>query len=293
MTYVHRGLTLLVRFRRLALRESRFVQVQRGLPLAQDDDTYGTPRGAAPDQGDANGLASRVISLLCDRQIQTKSGARKFILDYLLRLVLRDHDFNAGSVLAELRGHRLTLDAIIDIYIPLTAETLGEMWVQSELDFARVTVGSLRLQALLGEASAEAMFVQRADPTELGALVIVPNGEQHFLGAHVVAAQLRRLGVAVSLSFCETDQVILARVEMDAPDMILMSCARAEGLETIQRTVKKIKRAVSPAPVMAIGGPLRGDSEGIRKQADVDLVTSKAKDVVGFCAKRMKALAED
>ena len=274
-------------------RESLVVLAQKGLALAQDDDTFGTGTVDGAGMGDVDDLASRVISLLCERQSQTASGARQFILDFLLRAVLRENDFHAALVLAALRGHRLSLDAIIDTYIPLTAEELGDMWVRSDLDFARVTVAALRLQTLLGEASSEEMFMHRANPTELAALVIVPNGEQHFLGAHVVAAQLRRLGVAVSVSFCETDQVVLARVEMDAPDMILMSCARVEGLETIQRTVKKIKRAVVPAPVLAIGGALRGDADGIRKKADVDLVTNQAKDVVGFCAKRMKALPKD
>ena len=248
------------------------------------------------DIGAADGvdvLASQVISVLCDRQATTVAGARQFILDYLTRSVVDRVEFHASEVLDELRGHRLTPDSIIDVYVPHVAETLGRLWLTDEVDFARVTVASLRLQALLGEASSELVLRERSHPSALGALIVVPLGEQHFLGAHVVAAQLRRLGVAVSISFCEEDKDILAKLESHGPDMVLFSCARIEALEVIERTVKKIRRSVHPTPVLAVGGVLRGDVDGMRKKTKVDLVSWMAKDVVGFCAKRMKALARE
>lgn len=253
----------------------------------REDDAADTPHKDVED------LASRVINVLRHRQSQTKSGARQFLLDYLLRAAIQPSGFHPPSVAIELRGHRIGPDAIIDLYIPWVAEELGNMWVRSELDFATVTIGALRLQSLLGEVSSEITYNQSMDPTDLAALVVVPQGEQHFLGAHVAAAQLRRFGVSVSMSFCESDNVTLARVEMDAPDMVLMSCARLEGLEVIERSVKKIKLALQPSPVLAIGGSLKGNARGIRRKTDVDLVTNSVKEVVAFTAKRRKALAKD
>ncbi len=265
---------------------------QEGQSMTRNEIAYEgrTEDGAGAD---VDALASQVISVLCDRQATTTAGARRYLLDYLMRAVRDRSDFEAAQVMAELRGHRLTPDAIIDTYVPITAEELGRMWIADELDFAGVTVSALRLQALLGEASSELTFVERSSPHAYGAMIVVPLGEQHFLGAHVVAAQLRRLGVAVSISFCEKDTEILSKMESHGPEMVLFSCARPEALEVIAGTVKKIRQSVHPTPVLAVGGVLRGDPERMQKETNVDIVSWIAKDVVGFCAKRLKALAKE
>lgn len=240
-------------------------------------------------------LATQVIDILCERQTENAPGARKFVLDYLLRSIIQKDDFKPAHMLAELRGHRLTPDAIIDLYVPLVAQELGEMWTRDALDFAQVTIGSMRLQSLLSEAASDIVpFPRRGKNHQpaLSALVVVPQGEQHFLGASVLSAQLRRMGVSAGISFCEKDTDLVVRVEMDQPDMVLYSVARPEALEVVQRTVKKIKRAVLPAPVLALGGAMRGDAATLRERTGVDLVTSIAKDVVAFSAKRARALSE-
>ncbi|WP_299378360.1 cobalamin-dependent protein [uncultured Tateyamaria sp.] len=236
-------------------------------------------------------LAHQVISVLCERQTVTSAGARQVALDYLVRACITPEPFDPAQVLDELRGYRLTLDGVIDLYIPQAAETLGLMWKSSDLDFAGVTVGALRLQALLAEAAVVTPGSSPEDGSALQALVIVPEGEQHFLGACVLAAQLRRLGCGVALSISEKPRQITTRIVCDAPDMVLISCARIAALETVSRTVKRIRSSAERMPVLALGGPLRGNADGIRDQTGVDLVTNTATDVVGFCTKRKKALS--
>lgn len=258
--------------------------------MAQDD-PFGTARAQRGAGDSLEPLASQVISVLCERQTSTPSGARQVVVDYLLRAVTGSAGFDASLVMEELRGYRLTIDAIIDLYIPQVANNLGELWMTSDVDFASVTVGALRLQSLLSEASSALVHPNSYTQDAPLALVIVSEGEQHFLGASVVAAQLRRLGCDVSLSIAEPPKQITNRVIYDQPDMVLMSCAQVSGLETIARNVKKIRRAIDPAPVIALGGAMRGDIDGIRKKTGVDLVTKSAKDVVGFYTKRRKALS--
>lgn len=254
------------------------------------DDQFGTTRSGAGRYSDCGSLAGEVISILSERQVVGPSGARQIAVDYLVRAVIRRAEFDARLVLEEMSAYRLTHDALIDLYIPQAAAQLGALWKTSDLDFAAVTIGSLRLQSLLGEA---AHGLTRHDANTEGvfhALVVVPEAEQHFLGASVVAAQLRRLGCDVSLSINETRQQILGRVIYDHPDMVLFSCARAAALETVQRSVTRIRTAVDPAPVLAAGGGVCGQADAIREQTGVDLVTNTAKDVVGFTTKRAKAL---
>ena len=257
--------------------------------MAQDG-TFGTTRSHPGPSADLEPLAAQVISMLCERQTVTAAGARQVAVDYLLRAVCLKGAFDPALVLDELRGYRLTLDSIIDLYIPQVAMRMGEMWLSSDLSFAEVTVGGLRLQSLLGEASMGLTYVGEPEDGALHALIVVAEGEQHFLGASVVAAQLRRVGCNVSLSISETRKQVMSRVMCDQPDMVLLSCARPAALETLTRTVKTIRSSVDPAPVLALGGPLRGNADAIKNQTGVDLVTTVATDVVGFCMKRQKAL---
>ncbi|MDG1183260.1 MAG: cobalamin B12-binding domain-containing protein [Tateyamaria sp.] len=254
-----------------------------------NDDTYDM---IDPSAGlDTEPLAAQVVSLLSERQTVNPAGARKVIFDYLVRASLSQNLFDPVQVMHELRGYRLTVDAIIDLYVPQAAIELGQMWQTSDIDFADVTIGSLRLQALLTEATAEMPHLPAAGIRDvLSALMIVPEGEQHFLGANVVAAQLRRLGCDAAISFCETPKQVLARIIGDQPDMVLMSCARAYPLGAISMTVQEIKTNANPVPVIALGGAIRGDVDGIKALTGVDLVTNSPKDVVGFCTKRRKAI---
>ncbi len=257
--------------------------------MAQDD-TFGT-NGAFMEGGNAvEPLAAQVLTMLSERQAVSAAGVRQIALDFLGRAILARDSFDAVRVLDELRGYRLTLDAIIDLYIPHAAMQLGDKWLSSDLSFADVTIGALRLQSLLGEASHGVIGIGQPPSNALTALVVVPEGEQHFLGASVVAAQLRRIGCDVTLAISETQKMILARIAGDKPDMVLWSCSRALALEYVTKTVKKIRSSVEHAPVLALGGPVRGKPDGIREQTGVDLVTSVATDVVGFCAKRKRAL---
>lgn len=254
------------------------------------DEPFGTSRDVHGYSRDHESLANAVIDILKDRQVVCPTGARQIAVDYLVRAVLADDGFDAALVLEELCAYRLTHDALIDLYIPKAAEYLGAQWMTSDLDFATVTVGSLRLQALLGVAAHGLTREPVDNGSVLHALVVVPEAEQHFLGASVVAAQLRRLGCDVSLSINEATDKILARVEYDQPDMVLFSCARAAGLETATGTVKKIRQISDPVPVLAIGGAYSGINKQTKEETGVDLVTHTAKDVVGFTTKRKKAL---
>lgn len=257
--------------------------------MAQDD-TCGSNGSFLEGVRGVEPLAAQVISMLRERQAVSAAGLRQIALDFLGRAVLAKGTFDPVCVLDELRGYRLTLDTIIDLYIPQAAIHLGDMWMCSDITFADVTVGALRLQSLLGEASNEVIGIAPPPVDALNALVVVPDGEQHFLGASVVAAQLRRAGCDVTVAISETHKMILARVIGDKPDMILWSCSRVLALEPVTKTVKKIKSSVDHVPVLAIGGPLRGKADGIRERTGVDLVTNVATDVMAFCTKRKRAL---
>lgn len=252
--------------------------------MSQDDQSQ--TRGLQRNRPEYAGtLATKVISVLRDRQVVCRDGVRQFVLDHLVRAILSRTVFDAGLLLDEMRGHRLSVDAVIDLYIPQAACVLGQSWVDDDISFADVTVGALRLQSLLGEASRQTLIDLPTDETRLQVLVVLPQGEQHFLGINVVAAQLRRMGCEVSVSFDETLGSLSARVLKELPDLVMISCARRETLETVMETVQVIRTATNTGPVIALGGAVLDEADDLKKVTGVDIVTKTAKDAVTFCTK--------
>lgn len=253
-------------------------------------DDQADPRGVQrkrPEHVDA--LASKVISVLRGRQAVSFDGLRQFVLDHMLRAVLSRGAFSPDGLLAELRGYRLTVDAIIDLYVPATARMMGVCWEEDKINFAEVTIGSLRLQSLLAEASDAAQIEPRSMQPQVDALVVVPQNEQHFLGASVLAGQLRRLGCDVAMSYDEDFGSLTTRLIAETPDLVLITCARRETLESVRNTVQVIRNTVAVAPTLVVGGALKVTKEEVIELTDADIVTNIAEEAVAHCVKRIKS----
>ncbi|WP_187428120.1 hypothetical protein ROLI_002460 [Roseobacter fucihabitans] len=236
-------------------------------------------------------LAGRVISALNETKLRNSDGTRQILLDLLVCSVLSADPFEAKQMFAELRGHGLSADTILDIYIPNAARDLGQKWVEDKISFAAVTIGTLRLQSLLDQVVLHPHFESNAATKHLRAIVVLPPGEQHFLGVNVVAAQLRRIGCDVSISFDETPETLTSRVTETQPDVVLITCSRNESLSTISATVRAIRRAGARDPLIALGGAITRDTENLEEQTGVDLVSNSAKAAAAACMRRSRILA--
>ena len=255
--------------------------------MSQDDQSsmHGF-QGHSPEQVDA--FTTKVISALRDRKTVGTEGVRQFVLEHLVRAVLMRGEFDPVGVLEELRDHRLTYDAIIDLYVPDAARALGVAWIEDDVSFADVTIGTLRLQSVLSEAAAESQAFLATVETRLGTLIIVPQGEQHFLGVSVLTAQLRGMGCKVAVSFDEEPKFLGARLIVESPDLVLITCSRAETLASVCETVHIVRATLPAGPVIALGGAMEAEKTTIMEKTGVDIVTSVAREAVEFCAKRGK-----
>lgn len=259
--------------------------------MAQDEKNRNVPALFRQSRGTSD-LAKSAVSLLKERQALTSCGAKQFVVDHLTRSILDRSDFVPDELLDELRGHRLSVDAIIDIYVPAAARTLGQMWMDDEADFASVTVGSMRLQALLSLASAESLDFIRPIEDSVSGVIVVPLGEQHTLGTFVLAAQLRRLGVRVDVSFCETSSDFVSRVLADPPDMIMFTASSRASLETVGQLVLDISRVLSISPLFALGGAFLEEDDVAKDMSGVDLVTRCARKALSFSMSKRTALTD-
>lgn len=234
-------------------------------------------------------LAESAVSLLSRRQTMSTTGIRQFVLDHMIRAVCSPRGFDAGEMMDELRGHRLSVDAVIDLYVPTVARVLGEMWKRDEIDFATVTVGTLRLQSLLSAASFESLDFIRPVDDALSMLLVVPQGEDHSLGAFVLAAQLRRLGARVDLSFCESRSDLLSRFLCDPPDIVLFSASCRATLASISRNVLDFSQVSADLPPIVVGGCL-SDSDDVAKDiSGADLISRDAGEVIALASSHRRS----
>lgn len=252
-------------------------------------DEFMNERSRAGQSFGASALAESAMSMLSRRQTVSPSGTRQFVLDHMVRAACSRSSFDAGEMLDELRGHRLSVDAVIDLYVPAAARMLGDMWNRDEIDFATVTVGSMRLQALLSTASVESLDFIRPVDDALSMLLVVPLGEDHTLGAYVLAAQLRRLGARVDMSFCETQSDLVSRFLCDATDVVLFTASCSRTLENISGTVRDFGRVSADLPPLIVGGCLSETDDDARTISGVDVVTRDARDVVKLASGVRKA----
>jgi len=239
-------------------------------------------------------LANEVITVLRDRQSSTRAGVRGFALEHLTRAILTRGHFDASALLDQLRGYRLTTDAIIDVYVPVAAARLGEEWEADGLSFADVTIGALRLQTLLGEASLQHVTALTPSKAHLHTMVLVPRGEQHFLGASVLSAQLRRIGCDVVLSYDETRGMLGARLMVEDPGLILITCGSDETVESAAETVQTIKTTLSDPPPIILGGAVVAEDDikkktKLKKITGVDIVTNCTAEAVALAANGKRA----
>lgn len=248
------------------------------------DDPDRTQRSTFRQSLGASDLAKNAVSILNQRQSYTVGGARQFVLDHLIRAILSGAGFDPVQMMEELKGHRLSPDAIIDIYVPAAAHVLGDKWQHDEVDFASVTVGSLRLQSLLSAAAIESPDFLRAADNVITMLIVVPLGEQHTLGAFVLAAQLRRLGVRVDVSYCETATDVVSRILTDPPNMVLFTASLRATLETVAHLVLDVRKVVTTPIFFALGGGFSEPDEVAKDISGVDLVTQQARNAVSFVA---------
>jgi hypothetical protein len=232
------------------------------------------------------------VSVLSERQSVTAGGARQFILDHLFRAVTSKQEFDPSRLLDEMRGHRLSVDAIIDTYVPAAACLLGDLWLTDDLDFATVTVGSMRLQSVLSLASFEASNLIRPLENAPFMLLVLPLGEQHSLGVFVLAAQLRRLGARVEVSFSEPAQDLVARVYSEIPDMVLFSASGRATLESIAQTVIEFSKILPQQPLLAVGGSIDLEAERAKDITGVDLVSTSARQALAAATSARGSFSE-
>ena len=155
-----------------------------------------------------------------------------------------------------MREQKITDSLMADVYIPAAACWLGEAWEEDIVTFAEVSIATCRFQRILRELGT----VWAADifaPQAVGAvLVVVPEGEQHTLGALVAMGKLRRMGISVCLRMGLLVSDLPVLMQGRAFDGVLISLSRQEMFPAVKSIVKALRRAGQRDMSIVIGGAI-------------------------------------
>lgn len=258
---------------------------QTALPATAEADTAEADTDAPRRQPSPAPAAihERVLSVVASRICRNDGGAAvgETCLDALCESLLASPEaFKAA--LARLRvSHGLGDAEIIDSYIPAIACRLGEDWTESRRSFVDVTIGTARLIAAVREITAAWKPV--ADCRSPGIAMVVPEAEQHRLGAIIAASRFRRLGASVRLLMGCSDDEIATVVREGAFDMLSFSVATRCRLEETRRLIQLLRDDLSPLPPIVVGGAIEIPADDLRAMTGADHAVADPQEALRRC----------
>lgn len=188
------------------------------------------------------------------------------------------------AALAQLRRlHGVSDEEIVDCYIPAVACQLGQDWAENRRSFAEVTIGTARLIAAVRDLSRRWTADSVADWRAPSIAMVVPEAEQHRLGAMIAASRFRRLGVSVQMLLGRSDDEVVAAVRNGAFDMISFSLATLERVEQTRRLIHMLRQSVPVVPPIVVGGAIGVRSEDLKLQLGADHVVSDPEEALRRC----------
>lgn len=224
------------------------------------------------------GLAKEALEQLASLRAHKAGEVKQEHLDHLLQVVSGDDGDDAAAVLRTMIARQLPPEAIANNYIPEAARTLGRHWEEDRISFVEVTVWTARLQAMLHEI--DDLVNGRSRQGGISVLVLVPQGEQHTLGAYVLASGLRRAGHVASIRVAPTAAELTQLVQTARFDLALVSVACTAGMTSATGLIKTL-RLLARAPLrVLVGGAIAEDDQNLLEMTGADAVCRDVSSVI-------------
>ncbi len=234
------------------------------------------------DQGIVASVASRALAMLASEVGGTAEGKSGMELESFCEALIASDENARHEATARLIARGVKSERILDEYIPHAARLLGQWWVEDRIRFYDVTIGSARLQEMSRSLGSRVGAVGTIIPLGHRVLMVVPESEDHCLGAFTAASQLRRYGLWVHMALNMTDEEVAYQVSQTKFCMIGLSGTGARSVRNLTSLVSHI-RAVDETVPIVIGGNVVNLDVDLKKATKADLITSNPREAVDFC----------
>ncbi|MFN7224912.1 MAG: hypothetical protein ACK4MS_12910 [Paracoccaceae bacterium] len=229
-------------------------------------------RGAAC--GGVAQFASDVVARLVARDGVNGGALKESVVHRFMEAARSSDPGDIEGFMPDLKRARISHAMLADVYIPEVARRLGVAWEEDKASFAEVTIGVARLQAILREIGANWMADTADKSCGATVLMILPDSEQHTLGALVAASWLRRRGISVCLKMAPSPADISALLEVRHFDGAMISIACQEKLEIGAKLVSTIRQVTANGLRIALGGAVLDQGGDVAAMTGADIVTN-------------------
>ena len=248
-----------------------------------------------PDVGLSVGVVD--LALVAIRRIVARNAVgvaliKDAFLDRLVGASVAPDPKAIRELLSEMRRAVIMPECIAEAYIPAAARKLGQGWQDDTLSFSVVTLGTSRLATMLRQVEHSSVEDDIDSLARPAVLVIVPPGEQHTLGASVLASRLRRMGLAVSTQLSPSMSDLSTLFERRRFSGAMISVGNLHRLEASNMLIRTLRSMVKGTMPILVGGALLDVGHDVLFAREADLVTSdldKALTFLGLDAARSDA----
>ena len=227
----------------------------------------------APGETGIAQFALQVVSLMVGDTGHASQPPRTDVLDLLIRGAKTGDPVVLNSLLAEFRRLRIPAEVVIDVYLPAAANAIGAQWHADEIDILDCTIAMSRMQNLLRALGRAWRADDSAGAGKASVLMVVPENEQHILGAMVATTQLRRFGVSVAVRLAPARPALHDLMANRRFDAVFVHCANIESLETCGGLVRTIRRGDGAGLPVVVGGSVPLEADEIKRRTGADLMT--------------------
>jgi methylmalonyl-CoA mutase cobalamin-binding subunit len=228
-------------------------------------------------------VAHWALQLLAARRAVALPQIRADLFEAFHAAAIHPDDAQIGACLAYMVRERVGAAEVSDLYIPELARRLGAEWMDDALSFVQVSLATARIQALLRAIGCAWSADAAAPGADRAIALVVPEGEQHSLGALVLLGQLRRLGVTVRLALGPAPGDVAEILRTGRMDGVFISVAGTAKLANVRKLVQEIRRSGPPGLPIVVGGTVVQTDIELAQGLGVDLVTSDLRVALEAC----------
>ncbi|MGK7653710.1 MULTISPECIES: cobalamin B12-binding domain-containing protein [unclassified Roseovarius] len=230
-------------------------------------------------------LVESALRTVISNTAKAEPRTREQWIERLVEALMSESDSSYRAVVASLMASGVSTQEIFQSYIPTASAYLGELWVSDRASFVDVTVGASRLQGLFRNkpADAPARWSDRSIPLGQSVLMVVPQFEQHALGAFVAADNLRRHGLWVHMAIGLRQEELAELAGSRRFAMIGISVATRNSVEKTTGLVDYVRSNTDYLPPIVIGGrAVEADPKAVSKTG-ADFSVRTAREAIEKC----------
>ncbi|MEL7253010.1 MAG: hypothetical protein AAGL23_02475 [Pseudomonadota bacterium] len=211
---------------------------------------------------------------------------------FLCNAVLADGDVKHELAVTQLMGSGATSDDVLHVLVPAVARRLGEMWVGDEASFVDVTIGSSRLQSMfkMREEEVHPLLTRRELRDGDTALMVVPEFEQHTLGAFVAADELRRAGIWARIGLLISAEEVCDLLRTNHFAMLGLSVGSRDSVDRVAEFINYIRNNTKNVPPVVVSGNVVDRLDNVCAGKGADFVVSSVQEAIDCCG--LKAVAD-